>query len=280
MADALANWQVDDGPVHLHPGDLGWHSTRGAAATAAAVRVWSRGGKLLAVGLLDGPHLLRLALDPAARDDDGLAVQVAADVSDDARGVLPAGDAAVEARGAGSLDRTLAGRGWESGEWWTPLRRDLSEAVDAPEVRLETVTARRAADWARVHWSAFRPAPPTDADLRRLEERWITMATGPFAGRARTLIARDAACDAVAVVTVWTAGPGRPGLLEPMGVHADRRRRGYGTAITVAAAAALREMGTSSALVATPSANVRAVATYRAAGFTADEPVPDRSRSA
>ena len=32
----LGGWQNDDGPVHLHPGDLGWYSLRGSAATAAA----------------------------------------------------------------------------------------------------------------------------------------------------------------------------------------------------------------------------------------------------
>ncbi|WP_229871995.1 GNAT family N-acetyltransferase, partial [Streptomyces longisporoflavus] len=73
--------------------------------------------------------------------------------------------------------------------------------------------------------------------------------------------------NAVAAATVWSAGPGKPGLLEPVGVHADHRGHGYGTAISVAAAAALRELGASSALVSTPSSNTAAVATYKAAGY-------------
>jgi len=44
-------------------------------------------------------------------------------------------------------------------------------------------------------------------------------------------------------VTVWSAGPGKPGLLEPMGVHQEHRGHGYGKAITVAAAASLQELG-------------------------------------
>ncbi|MFJ7779052.1 hypothetical protein [Streptomyces yangpuensis] len=36
-------------------------------------------------------------------------------------------------------------------------------------------------------------------------------------------------------MTVWSGGPGRPGLLEPMGVHREHRRRGHGTAVAVAA---------------------------------------------
>lgn len=52
-----------------------------------------------------------------------------------------------------------------------------------------------------------------------------------------------------------------------MGVHRDHRGHGYGTAISVAAAAALREMGSSSATVCAESTNVGAVATYASAGF-------------
>jgi ribosomal protein S18 acetylase RimI-like enzyme len=58
-----------------------------------------------------------------------------------------------------------------------------------------------------------------------------------------------------------------------MGVHRDHRGLGYGTAITVAAAAALRELGSSSAVVCTTSSNVGAVATYRSAGF---QQLPER----
>ena len=63
-----------------------------------------------------------------------------------------------------------------------------------------------------------------------------------------------------------------------MGVHRDHRVRGFGTAITIAGAAALRELGSSSALVCTPSSNVGAVATYRAAGFEALPEVYDQRR--
>jgi ribosomal protein S18 acetylase RimI-like enzyme len=93
------------------------------------------------------------------------------------------------------------------------------------------------------------------------------MAAGlPYAD-ARCLVAYDDQGNAVAAVTVWSAGPGKPGLLEPMGVHREHRGHGYGTAITVAAAATLQELGASTALVCTPSVNIGAVATYMSAGF-------------
>ena len=93
--DALKRWQYDGGPLHLHPGDLGWHSLNGVEATAAAIRMWSRDGEVLAVGLLDGPELVRMAVAPQWRDDEALAHRLAADLDDPARGVLPPDGATV-----------------------------------------------------------------------------------------------------------------------------------------------------------------------------------------
>ncbi|WP_433382138.1 GNAT family N-acetyltransferase [Streptosporangium sp. CA-115845] len=106
------------------------------------------------------------------------------------------------------------------------------------------------------------------------------MSAGPFYADARCLGAYDDQGGPAAVVTVWSAGPGKPGLVEPMGVHADHRGRGYGRAITIAGAAALREMGSSSVRVCTPSSNVGGVATYKAAGFEAMPKIGDRIRNA
>jgi ribosomal protein S18 acetylase RimI-like enzyme len=65
-----------------------------------------------------------------------------------------------------------------------------------------------------------------------------------------------------------------------MGVHRDHRGHGHGKAITLAAAAALRELGSTSALVCTPSSNAGAVATYKSAGFQPRPEVRDRRRDA
>lgn len=65
-------WQYDAAPMQLHPGDLGWFGRSGAEATAAAVRTWSRDGRILAVGLLDEPELLWLTIAPDAQRDDAL----------------------------------------------------------------------------------------------------------------------------------------------------------------------------------------------------------------
>ncbi|MEV8525012.1 GNAT family N-acetyltransferase [Streptomyces sp. NPDC052000] len=269
----LREWQYEGSPMQLHPGDLGWFWRWGAQATAAAVRTWSRNGRILAVGLLDGPRVLRLTIAPDAQQEEQLAQQLVKDVTEPGRGVLPEGRANIEAPTGALVQHLLFEDGWDTDEPWTPLRHDLTEPVRDPGVRIETVGPEQAHVYTAVHRAAFDGSRFTD-------EHWHAMAAGlPYAD-ARCLVAYDDRGNAAAAVTVWSAGPGRPGLLEPMGVHRDHRRRGYGQAITVAAAAALQELGSSSALVCTPSSNVGGVATYTSAGFQPRAEVRDRYRDA
>ncbi|SNY61395.1 GNAT family N-acetyltransferase [Paractinoplanes atraurantiacus] len=250
IAEAVADWQHTGGPVQLHPGDLGWNWRFGPPA----VRAWTRDGRIVAAGMTDDADgLIRMGIAPAVADDPGLAAQILADLSDPAQG-KPA--TAVEARFGPALRDLLARSGWAADEPWTPLSRDLTEPVEDCGLRIATDVADRVA----VQWAAFPNSTFT-------EERWHTMAAAPPYRRARCLVGYDHDDNAVAAVTVWSAGEGRPGLLEPMGVHRDHRGRGHGRAITVAAAAALREMGASAATVCTPSANAGGVATYVSAGF-------------
>ncbi|MFE2561430.1 GNAT family N-acetyltransferase [Streptomyces sp. NPDC059352] len=266
----LREWQSDGAPMQLHPGDLGWFWRSGAEATAAAVRTWSRDGRILGVGLLDGPGLLRLTIAPDAQRDEELAQQLLEDVTEPERDVLPEGRVNIEAPMGAMVQDLLSEDGWNADEPWTPLRRDLAERVDDPGMRIEVVGPERAHVFAAVHRAAFDGSRFTD-------ERWHAMAGGlPYAD-ARCLLAYDDRGIAVASVTVWSAGPGRPGLLEPMGVHRDHRRNGYGAAITLAAAAALRQLGSSSAIVCTPSSSIGAVATYESAGFQPRPEVRDRT---
>jgi ribosomal protein S18 acetylase RimI-like enzyme len=263
LAEAVAvlrEWQHDGAPFQLHPGDLGWFWRFGGEATAAAVRIWRRERRILAVGLLDGEDLLRVTIAGHAHQDEELARRLATDATTPGRGVLPPGRVAVEAPKGALVQGMLAEAGWEVDAPWSPLRRDLTGPVDDPGLRIEVVGPELVSARTRVHRSAF--GLPTFTD-----ERWGAMAAGLPYSDARCLLAHDGDGSAVAAVTVWSAGPGRPGVIEPMGVHHDHRGRGHGKAITVAAAAALREMGSSSALVYTPSSNTGAVATYEAGGF-------------
>lgn len=295
----LASWQHDGAALQLHPGDLGWHGARGPAATAAALRCWEVGGVVRVIGLLDGPGLIRLGVDPEAADDEVLAAQVARDLGDPDAGVLPAGDASAEARAPGALPDLLSAEGWTAGDRWTPFRHDLasrdlggdgarepdsrdpdSQGPGAPgpddDLTVETVSADRpeqVAERAAVQRAGF-PGSIFAPD------HWRTLAAGPAYGRARCLLGRDATGTAVAVATVWSAGPGRPGLLEPVAVHPEHRGRGHGRGITRAALRALADLGASSALVCCESDNRAAVAAYASAGMRPDPEVADLARPA
>jgi GNAT superfamily N-acetyltransferase len=269
---AVAAWQQDGVPVQLHPGDLGWHWRFGAEELAAAVRMWRCDGQILAVGLVD-TGLIRMAIAPSGERDDALAAQLLADVSDPGRrGVLPADTQVVEARFGSAFRDLLRRSGWVADEPWTPLCRDLTEQVEDCGLRVEVVDAHHVRARVAVQRAAF---PNSTFTL----ERWQAMAAAPPYRRAQCLVGYDAHGDAVAAVTVWSAGEGRPGLLEPLGVHRDHRGHGYGTAMSVAAAAALRRMGASSATVCTPSSNVGAVATYASAGYQKFPDVTDFRRT-
>jgi ribosomal protein S18 acetylase RimI-like enzyme len=248
--------------VQLHPGDLGWFHRFGAEHTANSVRVWERHGQTVAIGLLDEPDMLRLALAPSAYEDDELAQQLVADIVPE-RGVLIEGTVYVDAPMGARVQDLLFKDGWDLDEPWTPLQRDLTDAVEEPGLQVDVIGPDDAHVRTAVQRASFDGSTFTD-------ERWHAMAAGTPYAAARCLVGRDSLGEAVAAVTVWSAGPGKPGLLEPMGVHRNFRGNGYGRAITLAAAATLRDdLGASSAVVSTPSFNVGAVSTYRSAGFQA-----------
>lgn len=278
-AAVLREWQVDRAPMQLHPGDLGFHWRDGPERTAAAVRVWARAGRIVAVGLLDAPQLLRMAIAPDLQADEELIDRVIVDIDRSERGVLNTGGAVVEARCGPLLTQALVDRGWQYDEPWSPLHRNLANRVPACGLRIESIGPDGADVWAGVHWSAFRNTTMTVDDRRTVRDRWHAMAASAPYVEAHCLTAFDERDNAVAVTGVWSAGRGRPGLLEPMGVHPEHRRRGHGRAITLAAAAALREMGSSSAIVCTPSANAVAVTTYASAGFELFPEARDLRRS-
>lgn len=277
VVGALREWQYDGGPAQLHPGDLGWFWRFGTQATAAAVRTWSRDGRILAVGLVDHPGLLRLAIAPPAQWDEELAQRLVEDVTKPERGVLAEGEAHVDASMFPLVQDLLCGHGWNAEEPWAPLRRDLTEPVVDPGVRVEVIGPERAHVRTAVQRASFDGSTFTD-------ERWHVMAAGlPYAD-ARCLVAYDDQGNPVAAATVWSAGPGKPGLLEPMGVHREHRRLGYGKAITVAAAASLQELGASSAIVCTrapmpvPSPLTSQLASNNSPKSTANTGTPNGSR--
>jgi ribosomal protein S18 acetylase RimI-like enzyme len=271
VVQVMLEWQFEGAPPQLHPGDIGWYWQVGPEKTASLVRTWSREGRILGVGLLDGTELVRLAIDPEARKDEALARQMAEDVTRPERGILPDEEGYVEALWAGRFQEVLLEEGWELGDPWIPMFRDLSEPVEDSGLRIEVVGPDRVEDRVAVHRGAFTGS-------KFSAERWQAVASGPMYANARCLVGYNEQGDAVAGTTVWSAGPGRIGMIEPLGVHADHQGHGYGKAIALAALAALRDMGASSATVCAEGSNTAAVATYQSAGFQPQPAVPDLRR--
>lgn len=283
LAEELAQWQQIPWAGQLHPGDLGWHSSVGAERLAGDLRVWKNGTRPVALGMLDGPGLIRFAIAPDCTADESLAHAMAGDLENPS-GLFPDDPVnVVEARGATALQAELRRRGWAEDEEWTPLVLELAgeprwEQLEQSGLRIEIVGAEEAAEWTAVHWSSFKGTPYTDEAREGFVRRWSTLMTSPLADHAQSLIGYDSTGAAVAVTTVWSAGEGRPGLVEPMGVHRDHQGKGYGVAITQAGAQALHQTGASAAAVVAENSNPAALATYTAAGFTAGASVSDLAR--
>lgn len=249
VLDALAQWQRDDAPIQLHPGDVGWAWVAGTDAVAGSLRVWSEQGEPVAIGMQDGPAL-RLTVAPDRWHDPELADRIVGDLT---------GAEAVEAPDGSRVRDLLDDRGWTTDESWTPLRLDLTDPVPPTELDVRVVSDSDIDDFLAVHQAAW--------DSTRFDrDRWQQMASGPLFEQARCLLGRSDGVP-VAGITVWSAGAGRPGLIEPLGVHPDHRRHGHGREITLAGTAQLRDLGASSVLVCTQTTRTAAVATYVGAGF-------------
>lgn len=270
LTATLASWQAEAVANHIHPGDLGWYERFGSDKAAADIRTWSSAadGTVLAIGLLDGDDLLRATTAPSERRNETLARVMAADITDPARGVLPKGNVTLDIS-TDSLVReyVAAAEGWAEDEEWTWLRVDLSD--DMPQrtnstnnLRVEIVkTEAQVRQRVEIQTLAFSKSTFT-------VEKWHAMAASPayraLGARCVLLYQGD---EPVGAATVWSAGSGKPGMLEPVGVSAKHHGRGLGTALCLAAVDELRRMGASSVVVDTPSSNVSAVAAYKKAGF-------------
>ena len=268
LVEDLASWQQEGLAVQLHSGDLGWHWRFGSAALAEALRVWTVDDTTVAIGFVDDDAVIRMAVAPSADRDEELAEELVRDLEDPTRAVRDAARVTVEARFGTAFRSRLRRRGWDEVDPWTPLVRDLRDPVEESGLRVEVVGPGQVKDRVAVQLAAFDRSTFTT-------EKWHEMAQAPAYARARCLLGYDRHDHPVAAVTVWSAGPGRPGLLEPMGVHRDHRGHGHGTAICLAAARALRDLGSSSATVATSSSNAAGVATYAKAGYRPSPEVPD-----
>jgi ribosomal protein S18 acetylase RimI-like enzyme len=260
LGAALDAWTPATWAGQLHVGDLGWQLRfEDDLVDGSLLAVRDAAGTVCAVGLLDDPRALRVAIDPARADDVALAVAVA----DAAECVLPAGEAYVDGLPLAGWRAVLADRGWSADpDTWVALHRSLDGiAPELPSGVAPLAGDADVADRVAVQRGAFDNSTFTTA-------RWALMAGGPAYDGRLDLLARDAEGRPVAAGTGWAAGPGRCAILEPVGTHRDHQRQGHGGRLLAGLCAALAAAGARSVAVQTPSSNEGAVQAYTRAGFS------------
>lgn len=280
LVDALASWETRGGHVAgLHAGDVGWHLRQpdGPGFDHTVHGWWDADGVLVAAALLEGA-VARPRVAPDRLDDPDVCRAVA-----DAVDEIPADEVWTDAQ-PGSLLRTqLVARGWSlDPDPWLALHRDLQHrqhgapGVDGADDAVAGVTPtsgkRAVAERVAVQRAAFDGSSFTVA-------AWARMAAGPGFDPDLDLLARAEGGTPVAAGTAWSAGPGRPGILEPVGTSRTHRGAGHGRRVVRALAAALASKGASGVSVCTPADNTAAVALYASAGLRPVETVQALTRT-
>lgn len=98
------------------------------------------------------------------------------------------------------------------------MAADIAQQVSVPTtLRIEVVDERNAHARTAVHRAAFDSEAFTD-------ERWRSVASTPAYRQARCLVGLDDEVP-VAAITVWSAGEGRPGIIEPGSASRPSRTR-------------------------------------------------------
>lgn len=259
----LRSWQQPEAPFQLHPGDLGWNRMFFGDATAERIRWWRDGsngdGEVLALGMFDDENLLRLAIRPDLQDDRSLAQTLATDLAEAGR-IFTSAEAYLELPNGVVLREAMLARGWELDDPWAVLSCDLAGELGPISGRFGLVPDVDVSIRTAVHRAAFGSDRFTD-------ECWRVMSAGEAYRDARCLVLFDDEDNAVGAATVWAAGPGSTGVLEPLGVDPRFRGHGHGRELARACAIQLQQLGASRATVATPAANTVAVAAYVSAGY-------------
>lgn len=258
LIETLQAWEPPGGyPLGLHVGDVGWQARLPDDKLDGSVRVLELDGDVVAAGLFE-PGLARPRLAPGCETNPDVCSALADEIGTD-----PGEQVWSDAAPGSLLRTTLSARGWGlDPEPWVALYRplsasdsDLGDALVRPVRGMQDVTDRVA-----VQRSAFEGSTFT-------VEAWHRMSGTAAYDPALDLLARDGGGVPVAAATAWGAGPGRCGILEPVGSHPEHRGGGHGRRVVLAALGALARAGASGVTVHTPADNEVAVAAYESCGL-------------
>jgi ribosomal protein S18 acetylase RimI-like enzyme len=266
---ALSDWAPRHSPATtLHAGDVGWHLRLDDADLDGIVAVARDDSDVVAVAVVE-PDGMRATHRPDRSDDGSLAAalgdlaQSLASASPSARAPCAGTEFVCDVPQHSAIRAWLVEAGWDLDPApWALLYRPLSadDAEVGARLAASVSTEQDIEDRVAVQFNAFTSSTFTVS-------RWRQMAAGPGYRRDLDLLRRDESGTAVAGATAWTAGPGRVGILEPVGAHRDHAGRGHGSAVTLAAIGALARSGASGVGVQTPLSNTAAVRAYQRCGL-------------
>ena len=200
------------------------------------VRLWRDGGRLVGWGWVTGSEL-EFDVRPGRRDVLDEIVEWARPVELVVRSDHDEAIACIEAHGLVHDPEA---------PWFRLNARPLAQ-IDVPRLpdgyRVRTVQEGDWPSWVDVHRSAFHPS--------RFREDIYAFVRSTPAYRADLDCVVEAPDGSIAAYTLaWLDEVNAVGQFEPVGVHADHRRRGLGRAVGLFALRRLRELGAASAVVA------------------------------
>jgi GNAT superfamily N-acetyltransferase len=266
-------WTASDGVGYLHPGDVAHHLFSGNRLfdTAEICTIWED-EEGIAAFLIVNPKFLYVDLQirPAIRNPE-LERELVAHAERELIRLLTAhGIEADNLLAEGYRDdrlrlEALAVEGWAKGDDppWVVNRADLSE-LQEPEVPAgytirQVESLDEAGDLATVHAASFGSSWTED------EYRTLMQSPGYSMDHEWVAVADDG--EYAAFTVTWRDWLNRTGLFEPVGTHADHRRRGLGKALLLTVLHAMAGEGLEYAIVGNEGTNPGSRALYLSAGF-------------
>ena len=262
--------QAAPGRAVAHPGDMAWWvgwPPSPPEALAERVLLWEDGGEVAGFAAFDPEGQLSVFVRPARTDTDA-----AVDFEDvvlawASRGGVPVQWTEFEDETA-AVERWAA-RGFRPTEvGYLNLVRALDDASDrgTPDDRVAPVGDDDVAERAAIMHAAFENPDP----LADYVADYTVFRASPAYPRGWDLLLRDADGRAAACCLAWIDPVSRVATFEPVAVHPDLHRRGYGGALLRGGLHRFAAAGMTYAIIGVEVDNPGAEALYRSVGFRPD----------
>jgi GNAT superfamily N-acetyltransferase len=256
-----------------HPGNIVWN-LKEAFDGPHAMRLWRRGGEVVAVGWLEAPGELYLETVAGHEDLVGEVLDWA-EAATRADPSVPAELAASVTLGDVARIAALEALGFRRGRpEGVRFRKDLADLLpDAPPpdgarvVDCVDIDAEVRAKGHRDAWNHLAHIGIPNARSGFTAEVYRVLRAAPVYDPSLDILIQAATGELVSNCICWADEASGMGLFEPVGTHVDFRGRGFGRAVVLEGLRRLRARGLAWARVGTAHFNAPAIATYTSCGF-------------